>query len=85
MVRQKTGNPLYLEKEKFLKPAEGSRRISHDLLVRDLSGYHSSVKKPDQTLPLAWKGDGSNPLVIFRGGKDDPGNTISVARGAGQT
>ena len=68
---QKTGNPLYLQKERFLKPAEpmeGLSRLAGPGLV-----WLSQFNLKDETiLPLVWKGDGSNPLVIFRGGNDDP-------------
>lgn len=67
----KTGNPLYLEKEKFLQPAAEMgklNRISGAGLVW-LSQFEEEEKKP---LPLAWKGDGSNPIVIFRGEKEGP-------------
>ena len=68
---QKTSNPLYLQKEQFLKPAElmeGLSRLAGPGLVW-LSQFSS---KDETTLPLVWKGEGSNPLVIFRGGNDDP-------------
>ena len=67
----KTGNPLYLEKEKFLKPVEESPRLSR-LAGPGLVWLSEFKEKSGTTLPLAWFGDGSNPLIIFRGGNDDP-------------
>jgi len=67
----KTGNPLYLEKDKFLKPVESSPRLSR-LAGPGLVWLSQFSEKAGSTLPPAWFGDGSNPIVIFRGGKDDP-------------
>ena len=76
----KTGNPLYLEKEKFLKPVEGSPRLSR-LAGPGLVWLSQFSEKAGSTLPLAWFGDGSNPIVIFRGGKDGPGNYYFGGKG----
>ncbi len=67
----KTGNPLYLEKEKFLKPVEGRPRLSR-LAGPGLVWLSQFTEKAGSTLPLVWFGDGSNPLAIFRGGEKDP-------------
>jgi hypothetical protein len=68
---QKTGNPLYLEKENFLHPAEGTPRQSR-LAGLGLIWLSQFNEKAGTTLPNEWFGDGSNPLAIFRGGKNDP-------------
>ena len=68
---QKTGNQLYLQKEKFLKPAGSMGNLSR-LAGPGLVWLSQFKSKQETTLPLVWKGDGSNPLVIFRGGEDDP-------------
>jgi hypothetical protein len=67
----KTGNPLYLEKEKFLKPVGGTPRLSR-LAGPGLVWLSQFTEKAGSTLPLVWFGDGSNPLAIFRGGEKDP-------------
>ncbi|HLP74199.1 MAG TPA: heparinase II/III family protein [Bacteroidales bacterium] len=68
---QKTGNPLYLEKDKFLHTVEGTPRQSR-LAGLGLIWLSQFNEKAGTTLPNEWFGDGSNPLAIFRGGKDDP-------------
>jgi len=66
-----TGNPLYLEKDKFLKPVEGSPRLSR-LAGPGLVWLSQFREKAGSSLPTEWFGDGSNPLIIFRGGEKDP-------------
>jgi len=66
-----TGNPLYLEKEKNLVSPESLGNLSR-LAGPGLVWLSQFEPKNQTTLPLIWKGDGSNPIVIFRGGKDDP-------------
>ena len=68
---QQTGNPLYLEKDKFLMPAEEMGKLSR-LAGAGLVWLSQFEKKNETQLPLAWKGDGENPVVFFRGGSDDP-------------
>lgn len=68
---QKTGNPLYFEKEKFLAPITGTPRQSR-LAGLGLIWLSQFNEKAGTTLPNEWFGDGSNPLAIFRGGKNDP-------------
>jgi hypothetical protein len=67
---QKTGNPLYIEKEKFLQPAASFGSLSR-LAGPGLVWLSQFEQKGQTTLPLNWKGDGHNPVVVFRGGKDD--------------
>lgn len=68
---QQTGNPLYLEKDKFLMPAEEMGKLSR-LAGAGLVWLSQFETKNETQLPLAWKGDGENPVVFFRGGSDDP-------------
>ncbi|MCB0664650.1 MAG: heparinase II/III family protein [Saprospiraceae bacterium] len=66
-----TGNAGYYEKERFLQPpgdmGELSRIAGPGLVW--LSQFEANAKSD---LPLSWKGDGANPIVIFRGGEEDP-------------
>jgi len=67
----KTGNKAFFEKERFLKPTQELgelSRISGAALVW-MSQY---VEKEGVKVPQNWKGDGSNPIVIFTGGENDP-------------
>ena len=67
----KTGNQDYFEKERFLQDpqqmGELARYAGAGLVW--LSQFEAETTKEP---PLAWKGEGDNPIVIFRGGKDDP-------------
>ena len=66
-----TGNQLYLETEKFMQPPQSMGKLSR-LAGPGLVWLSQFRAKYESTLPLAWKGDGPNPIVIFRGGEDDP-------------
>lgn len=68
---QQTGNPLYLEREKFLLPPQEMGKLSR-LGGAGLVWLSQFENKNATELPLAWKGEGENPVVFFRGGNDDP-------------
>lgn len=68
---QETGNPLYLEREKFLMAPEEMGKLSR-LAGAGLVWISQFEQKNEGKLPLVWKGEGENPVVIFRGGDDDP-------------
>jgi len=65
-----TGNSVFLEKDKFLKDPQSMGKLSgwSGIGLIWLSQYK---EKEDKELPLLWKGDGPNPVVFFRGGKED--------------
>jgi hypothetical protein len=67
---KQTGNPLYIQKEKFLKTASSSG-LSR-LAGAGLIWLSQFTPKEGSSIPLIWKGDGPNPLVIFRGKENDP-------------
>jgi len=76
----KTGNKAFFEKERFLKPSEELgelSRISGAALVW-MSQY---VEKEGVKVPQNWKGDGSNPIVIFTGAENDPHNYYFGGKG----
>lgn len=67
----KTGSPIYFERDRFLRDPEEMGELARHAgagLVW-LSQFEEKTKKP---LPEAWKGEGANPVAIFRGGDDDP-------------
>ncbi|MCK3685345.1 heparinase II/III family protein [Maribellus sp. YY47] len=66
----KTGNAAFFEKERFLMPAEEMGKLSRlgGAALVWLSQYKESE---DVKMPNAWKGDGSNPIVVFKGDADD--------------
>jgi hypothetical protein len=67
----KTGNKTFYEKEQFLRPANEMGKLSH-LAGTGLAWLSQYEEKSEEALPSAWKGDGSNPIVIFTGGESDP-------------
>jgi hypothetical protein len=81
---QQTGNPLYLEREKFLQPANDVGKLSR-LAGAGLVWLSEFEVKEETQLPLAWKGDGENPVVIFRGGADDSGQFYFGGKGGRAT
>ncbi len=72
----KTGDGLYFDKKFFDHPS-GAGRLAGPGLVW-LSQYQ---EKQTSTLPLAWYGEGPNPVVMFRGGESDPGHFYFAAKG----
>ena len=76
----KTGNAAYFEKERFLKdPAsmgELPRHAGAGLVW--LSQFEDKGKNP---LPLAWKGEGENPVVFFRSDDNDEGQFYFGGKG----
>lgn len=66
---EKTGNPLYLEKEKFMQNSEDMGKLSR-ISGAGLVWLSQFEAKNENKLPLAWKGQGSNPIVILRGEGD---------------
>ena len=66
----KTGNADYFEKERFLQDPQRMEELARYAgagLVWLSQFEAETTEKP----PLAWKGDGDNPIVIFRGGEED--------------
>ncbi len=71
-----TGNKLYFDKEFFENPQRAGRLAGPGLVW--LSQY--SEKKTSE-LPINWCGKGPNPVAVFRGGKDDPGQFYLAVKG----
>jgi hypothetical protein len=66
----RTGNALFLEREKFMIPPESWERLNRTAAAGLV--WLSQFEETQQTkLPLAWLGDGSNPIVVFRNGEND--------------
>lgn len=77
---KETGNPIYLEKEKFMQSPEAMGKLPR--LAGPGLVWLSQFEAKDKTeLPLVWKGDGPNPVVFFRGKKDDPGGYYFGGKG----
>lgn len=67
----KTGNKVFFEKERFLRPVKEMGKLSRNAGA-GLMWLSQYAEKSEKKMPTAWKGDGANPIVIFTGGKDDP-------------
>ena len=67
----KTGNAAFFEKERFLRPAEDMGKLTR-LAGAGLVWLSQFEPTDAAPLPQAWKGEGSNPIVIFRGPDNDP-------------
>lgn len=67
---KQTGNPLYLEREKFLQSPNAMGKLPR-LAGSGLVWLSQFELKNETKLPTAWKGDGENPVVIFRGDTGD--------------
>ncbi len=66
-----TGNSSYFDKEKALMDPKEMGKLSR-MAGAGLVWLSEFKPKSETVLPLAWKGDGVNPIVIFRDGANDP-------------
>lgn len=67
----KTGNPIYFEKERFLSPAEDMGKLAR-YAGAGLVWLSQFQQKETIPPPSAWKGEGANPIVFFKGDQNDP-------------
>ncbi len=67
----KTGNKAYYEEERFLAPPETMGKLSR-LGGAALVWLSQFEEKEDLQMPAAWKGDGMNPVVVFKGAGSNP-------------
>ncbi len=77
---KETGNPLYFQKKRFMAEPKSMGELPR-LAGAGLVWLSQFEPKNTTLLPLAWKGDGPNPLVIFRGGENDPGHYYFGGKG----
>lgn len=81
---QHTGNSIYLGKEKYMVSPQSMGKLSR-IAGAGLVWLSEFKPKTHSELPLAWKGDGPNPIVIFRGGEKDPGQYYFGGKGGRAT
>lgn len=72
----KTGDALYFDKSFFENPENAGRLAGPGMVW--LSEYKELNKSE---LPLNWHGAGANPIAVFRGGKEDPGQFYLAVKG----
>ncbi|MEO5999276.1 MAG: heparinase II/III family protein [Chitinophagaceae bacterium] len=77
---KQTGNTLYLEKEKFLQSPQSMQKLSR-FAGPGLIWLSQFEQKKETALPSAWKGDGSNPIIILNGEKGGVGNYYFGGKG----
>ena len=76
----KSGNKAFFEKERFLRSPEEMGKL-HRLGGAALVWLSQFEEKTGDQIPTAWKGEGSNPIVIFTGGENDPHNYYFGGKG----
>lgn len=67
----KTGNGAFYERERFLRDPEAMGKLDRHAGA-GLVWLSQFEPAGAQDLPLAYQAGGANPIVIFRGGDDDP-------------
>lgn len=72
----KTGDGLYFDKEFFEKPVKAGRLAGPGLIW--LSQFN---QEKASELPLNWRGNGVNPVAVFRGDQNDPHQFYLAVKG----
>jgi hypothetical protein len=67
----KTGDAAFFEKERFLQPVEEMDRLSR-FTGASIAWISQFREKETRSLPTAWKGEGPNPIAIFKSDPSDP-------------
>ena len=75
-----TGNSNYLERERFLRRPSDMGELSR-IAGPGIVWLSQFEAKESKSLPTAWKGDGSNPIVIFKNEAKDPRQYYMGAKG----
>lgn len=76
----KTGNKAFFERDRFLIPAEKMGKVSR-LAGAGLVWLSQYEEKGEVKSPAVWKGEGSNPVVVFTNGENDPHNYYFGGKG----
>jgi hypothetical protein len=66
-----TGNAAFFERQRFLMPPQKMGELSR-LGGAALVWISQFEKSANEKMPTAWKGEGDNPVVVFRGDENDP-------------
>ncbi len=80
----KTGNKEFFEKERFLMPAEKMKKLSR-LDGAGLIWLSQYKEDGNSEIPVSWKGEGANPIVIFKSKADDKHNYYFGGKGGSGT
>lgn len=79
-----TGNKEFFEKDRFLMPADKMNKLSR-LDGAGLVWLSQYEEGNMNEVPIAWKGEGANPIVIFKSKEDDPHNYYFGGKGGSGT
>lgn len=77
---KETGDASYLEKDKFLLPPSLMSKLPR-LAGAGLIWLSEFGQKTNNGLPAVYKGDGLNPIVVFRGENDNPRSYYFAGKG----
>lgn len=66
-----TGNATFFEHERFLMPPKEMGELPR-LAGAALVWISQFEKSTNEKMPTAWKGEGDNPVVVFRSDENDP-------------
>lgn len=77
---KETGNDIYLEKDKFLRPPRSMDKLPR-LAGAGLVWLSEFQEKENSSLPTVWKGDGPNPVFFFRSEATNNHNFYFAAKG----
>ncbi|HPF52900.1 MAG TPA: heparinase II/III family protein [Draconibacterium sp.] len=67
----KSGNKIFFERNRFLRPADEMGKLSR--LTGAAMVWLSQFRENESVVPPKnWKGEGSNPVAVFKGDEDDP-------------
>lgn len=67
----KTGNKTFFETERFLRSPQEMGKLSR-LAGAAMAWLSQYEERGEVKVPTAWKGKGTNPIVIFTGEENDP-------------
>ncbi|HEX6227697.1 MAG TPA: heparinase II/III family protein [Chryseolinea sp.] len=81
---QQTGNALYLERDKFMQSPDSMGKLPR-LAGAGLVWLSQFENRTETQLPTAWKGDGDNPVAIFKSDPSDPRNYYFGGKGGRAT
>jgi len=80
----KSGDSAFFEKERFLQPPKEMKKLSR-LAGAGMAWLSQYEERGQSQLPTAWRGEGSNPIVIFKSRQDDPHQYYLGAKGGKAT
>ena len=80
----KTGNKAFYEEDRFLAPPEAMGKLARNAGA-GLVWVSQFNEKEDQVTPLVWKGDGDNPIVIFKSPDNDSNQYYFGGKGGSGT